>query len=500
MLRYLGLTFQYPFLRTVGEIYYYGIIAIAGLIFLFLAARKWASLGYPKKRAVTFSAIFIAAAGPLVYVGSRAVGMFYKPMSQWSLELLAESILHGSTHTFHGALILPTVFMVVLALLYRFRASEILDAAFLYVPILHAFGRSACLIVGCCWGRYVHLNFFWLSFGFQNPAPLWAILVNVGIFLVLRKLYGRIYAPHHAEVTLSNGASRGGGSIRKRFSGSVFASYCILYAPARIVFEVFRTERKVFHGLTQAQVTMGIILLIGVLVKLTVAYRCYRNRLHSDVQKDPALINLLSMVGMLASLVFLSFVIFYLTRQLRVWPWPIQPVVSLADAYFRILYYLPMMLIPAYCLYWLYALREPIRPWFQWQQFSYIILIGLGISAFYSFDLLVLRDISIRGAAFWPPVLVLGILNAVAEEVIYRLGLYRVIRRSSFSRVTANIVQALVYSLIHFMIAGPMFGIYAFVYGLIMGLIVIRSRSLLPAILCHFIIDLGAIGMPLLRY
>ena len=499
MLRYLGLTFQYPFLRTVGEIYYYGIIAIAGLIFLFLAARKWVSLGYPKKRVMTFSAIFIAAAGPLMYVGSRAAGMFYKPMSQWSLELLAESIFHGSTHTFHGALILASLFLVILAILFRFRASEILDAAFLYVPILHAFGRSACLIVGCCWGRYVHLNFFGFSFGFQNPAPLWAILVNVGIFLVLRKMYQRIYAPHHVAVNQINGVSGGEGSVRKRFSGSIFASYCILYAPARIVFEVFRTERKVFYGLTQAQVTMGLILFIGVLVMLTIAYRSYRKRPQADVQTDPALINLLSMAGMLASLMFLSFLIFYLTRQLHVWPWPIQPVVSLTDAYLRVLYYLPMVLIPAYCLYWLYKLREPIRPWFRWQTFSYTIFIGLGVSAFYSFDLLVLRDVSLRGPAFWPPVLVLGILNAVAEEITYRLGLYRVIRRSSFSGVTANIVQALVYSLIHFMIAGPVFGIYAFAYGLIMGMIVVRTGSLLPAILCHFIIDLGAIGMPMLR-
>lgn len=500
MLRYLGLTAQYPFLHTVGEIYYYGIIAIAGCLFLFLAARKWASLGYPKKRVVTFSAIFIAAAGPLVYVGSRAAGMFYKPMSQWSPELLVESILHGSTHTFHGALILPTLSMVILSLLFRFRVSEILDAAFVYVPVLHAFGRSACLVVGCCWGRYVHLNFFGFSFGFQNPAPLWAILVNVGIFLVLRKIYARVYLPRHSAVTGGDGVSGQEVSIRKRFSGVVFASYCILYAPARIVFEVFRTERKVFYGLTQAQITMGLILLAGVLVMLTVAYRCFRNRPRTDAQKDPALTGLLSMVGLLASLVFLSFLIYYLTRQLRVWPWPIQPVVSLTDAYLRVVYYLPMVLIPAYCLYWLHKLGEPIRPWFRWQPFSYTVFIGLGVSVFYSIDLLVLRDVSIRGAAFWPPVLALSILNAVAEEVIYRLALYRVIRRSSFSRLTANIVQAIVYALIHFMIAGPVFGIYAFAYGLIMGLIVMRSRSLLPAIFCHFIIDLGAIGMPMLRY
>ncbi|MBI5064111.1 MAG: CPBP family intramembrane metalloprotease, partial [Desulfatitalea sp.] len=184
----------------------------------------------------------------------------------------------------------------------------------------------------------------------------------------------------------------------------------------------------------------------------------------------------------------------------HLWKWPIQPVLSLADAYSRIFYYLPVMLIPAYALYWLKKVGEPIRPWFQWQGWSYVFLIALAMSVYYSIELLVLKKIPLRGLAFWPPIIVMSVMNAFAEEIMYRLALVRFLRRVAYAPWVANGVQSLVYSIIHFMVAGPVLGLFSIVYGFILGLVAQRGKSILPAIICHFLIDLGCIGMPILRF
>ena len=40
--------------------------------------------------------------------------------------------------------------------------------------------------------------------------------------------------------------------------------------------------------------------------------------------------------------------------------------------------------------------------------------------------------------------------------------------------------------------------VFAFVYGLLLGAIVEKNDSVIPAIICHFCIDIGNIGLPLL--
>lgn len=143
-------------------------------------------------------------------------------------------------------------------------------------------------------------------------------------------------------------------------------------------------------------------------------------------------------------------------------------------------------------------LRIPINPWLGWNRFSYTFFIGLAVSIYYCFELFVLKGFCFRGPAFWPPVLAMSLMNAAGEEVIYRLALYNLIKRAPYPIWTANIVQALAYALIHFMIAGAVFGFLSFVYGLVLGIIAERNKSIIPAFICHFIIDLGVIGMPLL--
>jgi phosphatidylglycerol:prolipoprotein diacylglycerol transferase len=535
MINFLGWGDRYPFLKTVGEVIYYGSIIAVIVVFLVLVGKRLLRLGYPKQRVVVFTLLSILMSFPAGYMGSRAAGMFYRPFDEWSFQLLFDSMLHGSSHTFHASLILPLIFGAIFCRFLRLKFLEVFDTIYLYVPLAHAVGRVSCLIVGCCWGSHIGMNLFGLHLSFQNPIPLYAVLANVCIYLFLRRLYGDVYASPR---------------MRARFRGVVLASYFGIYAAVRIIFEVFRSERRIFFQLTQAQIAMGFYILFSAALFATVIFLYRRQRTaaaparaaigsarppdagagyrpvagetaekrieqvqhadadsglgdeHATVRADSGVENLkrlFSAAGLLVFFMLATFLIYYLTRQIYVWKWPFQPAVSLTDAYARILYYMPVLLIPAIALAWLKKCNEPIRPWFAWHRFSWVFVIGLALSVYYAVELLVLRNIQLRGLAFWPPIIILSAMNAFAEEIMYRLALYRMLRRADYSKWVCLVVQSVIYSLIHFMIAGPVLGLFSLVYGFIMGLMTQRSKSLVPAIVCHFIIDLGCIGMPILR-
>ena len=490
MISYMGLGDQYPILKIIGEIIYYGTIGGVIIVFLILVAKRLLDIGYPKKQVVIFTVLSILMSFPAGYYGSRGAGMFYKTASEWGVRLFFDTMLHGNSHTFHASLVGPLLFGILFCYLLRLKFLEVFDAIYLYVPLAHAFGRISCLIIGCCWGNLVEMNLYGWHLRFQNPVPLYEFTTNLVIFFFLRRIHGHVYADP---------------GLRQRWAGSIFASYFVLYAPMRIVYEVFRRERRIFFELTQAQVMMGIFMVISA---VCFAFIYWRYRRHceqgdllpvTDPQAAESLKRLFCLGGLLISYLLANFLIFQLTRQLHLWKWPIQPVDSLADTYSRIFYYLPVMLIPAYALYWLKKAGEPIRPWFQWQRWSYVFMIALAMSVYYSIELLVLKKVALRGVVFWPPVIVMSVMNAFAEEIMYRLALVRFLRRGAYAPWVANVVQSLVYSIIHFMVAGPVLGLFSIVYGFILGLVAQRSKSILPAIICHFIIDLGCIGMPILR-
>jgi hypothetical protein len=119
---------------------------------------------------------------------------------------------------------------------------------------------------------------------------------------------------------------------------------------------------------------MGVFLLFALMLFLLMLHRHLKKRPSAPAAFGSAgrhalqeLPKLFSLGGLMVSLVLSNFLIHYLTRDINVWPWPIQPVLSLGDAYGRIFYYLPMMLIPAYCLYWLKKSNITPRPWFAKQ-------------------------------------------------------------------------------------------------------------------------------------
>jgi len=89
-------------------------------------------------------------------------------------------------------------------------------------------------------------------------------------------------------------------------------------------------------------------------------------------------------------------------------------------------------------------------------------------------------------------------MNAAAEEVFYRLVLMDLLEQQTGNFIFSNIIQSAFYAVVHIPIGGLRFAGFAFVYGMILGLVRQKSRSVTPCILCHFIVDLGAIGIPMM--
>ncbi len=567
----------------VGEFFYYSINLSAILLGWYWVGKKLSQMGYNRKKLNLYVLVCMLFSFPVGFASSRAVGMFYHPASQWSLDFFLDNMLNGKTHTFHGSLIMPILLYLLYGLIFRLKIWHLLDTIFLYIPLGHAIGRVSCLIVGCCWGHRVSIHLFGLNIAFQNPTPLWAVGLNLCIFYFLKQLHTHTYLNPENP---------------RNHSGAVMASYLTLYGVDRLFMEIFRTERVVFEGLTQAQITMLIFISIGTIIFLYIKYFRKDNgeasyaktaipnmqgrlgygligfiqvnlfllslyylyqvysllymlifqkpkipfsetppvqlailiaisfiicalfyfkylkktdeippgQTISDDQQAIAIRDikpLVLLVSYIALTLFLLSLFYYLVMKMRFLPFPFQKVYDIKTAYQLILTYIPFIILPVISIIWLKKAQLPI-----WEKFKVkgnpktIILfttIGLAASIFYSVDLLVLNQPRIRGIAFWPPVLILSIINAFTEEIAYRLTTYSLFLNANFSRVTAVIFQALIYSSVHFFF-NPTLGTLSIVYGIIMGLLMDRTQSVTLCIICHFIIDLGAIGRPILAY
>lgn len=486
MLRYFGLTSEYPFLGFLGEIVYYLLVCAAILLVFRAFYQRLTASGHDKKRLRFFLVVFTAVGFPAGFLGSRAAGLFQQPVGDWSIALFLDSLGSRGTHTFHASIILPIVIFSILILVWRYRYLEVMDTMFLYLPVGHAIGRVACLIVGCCWGRSVTLELWGFHTRFVNPSPLFSILLNVSIFYFLKRLYEKTYLDHDTQ---------------KRYEGSIVASYLLLYGVGRAVLEIFRRERRVLFELSQAQVVM-VLFVVAALVIFWIIDR--RSRRAPDTQRidgetSRAVTKLFSLMGLVACYLAFLFVMHYLTLRLLILPTPFHRAESLGDAYLRIVGYLPILSLPLLSVYWLRRADLPISEKFEWKSFSRVFYVALAVSIYYSIELLVLKEPRLRGLGYWPAVVILSAMNATSEETVHRLGIFGLLRSADYSRWAAIIMQSLLYSIVHFAIS-PTFGLLSFFYGLLLGILMDRSRSVTPCIICHFFIDIGGIGKPLLSY
>jgi membrane protease YdiL (CAAX protease family) len=178
--------------------------------------------------------------------------------------------------------------------------------------------------------------------------------------------------------------------------------------------------------------------------------------------------------------------------------WPFHHARNLDMAYENILIYSPALIMALLSLFWLRVAGISIREFFILKRFSFYFYFIAGLSIVYSAYIFTDTRFSLRGLAYWPAAVCLSLMNGVAEEIFYRVTLFGLLEKVFRRSYLNNFIQGLYYALPHVLIGGSKLALLAMFYGLVLGFLRKKEESVLPCIICHFLIDIGNIGLPLL--
>lgn len=230
----------------IEYVVYYFCISLAILLCWWLIYKRLI-VYYDKRRIRKFILICVVLVTSAGVVGSLSANMFYYPIRYWSLNFFFNQIIEADHHTFHGGLILSTILFFILTLIFRLDFLKVSDTYFLYLPIGHSIGRTACLLIGCCWGKVCQITIFNKSFIINNPTPIYSIIFLLSLFILSRTLYTSIYI----------------NQKHPKHQGLITSIYLMFYGIFRFIVEFYRSEPVVELGFTQAQIVMIFLFLIG---------------------------------------------------------------------------------------------------------------------------------------------------------------------------------------------------------------------------------------------
>ena len=130
--------------------------------------------------------------------------------------------------------------------------------------------------------------------------------------------------------------------------------------------------------------------------------------------------------------------------------------------------------------------------------FSVLVMIGYSL-IFHNSILILISDINASLTKSIPtsiPVEILAVIIApVVEEIIFRGILLEQLSRK-YNAVVSILVSSLLFSIFHFSIVQ---GVNTFIMGVLLGIVYIKTRSLVPCVLMHFVnnlIPVIAISLP----
>ena len=486
MVHYFDATASSPLFIALSEALAYALAGLAGGYVLWRVCRELIASGHEPVSVARFALLFAAVAAPGAYLGYRAAALFQGPLEPWSSDFFLRAPSIDRTHSFDASVLLPFAWLTVLTRVWGYRTLQVMDAAFLALPIAHAMSRVGCLLLACCWGETIRLGIPGFQAAFLNPTPLYWIVIDLLIFALLREIF-RVIHP---------GA---GAAARRRYEGTVFGGYLVLYGAGQLVMESFPHQELFLWRLSAVQLLMLGFVGSGSWILWLVHSRSRSDSLGPDPDEAArrAMARLLSILGVVATYLVLIFVFHYLTRRTHILPTPFHRAGSIADAYTRVLFCMPLVFPAVAGLFFYARAGESVRPFLRWPGASPLFGLALLVSGLYAGSMLFRQGSPMPGWVYWPPVLILSAVNSLSEEVIHRLVVLRLLLVSGVAEWASLGIQSALYSLVHFMIS-PSLGLMSFAYGLLLGLVMVRKRSLPACVLCHFVLDLGAIGGPLL--
>jgi len=261
--------FEIPWFGRPIQYHAYGFfLAVAFLVGMALAVRESKKQGIDGNAVVTVC--FMAIVTSLI--GSRLLHLLMaEPQAFFRDPTIFFQFARGG-YAFYGGFIFAVASTVAYCRFKGIRFLQLADNMTLGVALGLAFGRTGCLLAGCCHGRPI-----------DRPVPDWALGV-----IPLRW-------PEWFSITFPVEAGGQGGLLgqplvptqplsglyciaiflllalwlahRKRYHGQIFVWYCILYAIARSTIELFRgDDRGMYFGdaLSTSQLVSVPVVLVGI--------------------------------------------------------------------------------------------------------------------------------------------------------------------------------------------------------------------------------------------
>lgn len=179
------------------------------------------------------------------FLGGRLFHIFYEDFDYYRQDFWRAFQFWNGGFVFYGGAICAALFsMLYLGLKNKGFFERYLD---LFAPVLsfsYMLGRSACLLAGCCYGKFCDLP--WAIDG-RHPTQAYASLWELGVLFIL---LGVEKIPLEQRKFLKN-------------SGDLFYFWMILHALGRLLMEAFRDD---FRGPSlgfsiSSWISVGIILL-----------------------------------------------------------------------------------------------------------------------------------------------------------------------------------------------------------------------------------------------
>lgn len=201
---------------------YYFVLSATVCICLFWLVRRTGRFQLSRKITLDLSLVIMIAG----FIGGRLFHVFYEDFDYYRED--PWRILHfwNGGFVFYGGALLAGFFS---ALFLTFKARKSCEAYMdLFAPVVsfsYAAGRSACLLAGCCYGRYCELPW---AVGGRHPTQAYAALWELGVLFIL--------------LGLENIPREQRRISYFKHPGSIFFLWMILHATGRLLMESLRDD------------------------------------------------------------------------------------------------------------------------------------------------------------------------------------------------------------------------------------------------------------------
>lgn len=219
---------------------YYLVISLAVCVSLVWITRRAKKNDFDQRHVLDLSLIIMAAG----FLGGRLFHIIYEEPSYYLENPAQMFAFWNGGFVFYGGVLLAAP--SALFYLYKLDRKNIPLYLDLFAPVLattYALGRGACLLAGCCYGKYCELP--WAVSG-RHPTQAYAALWEIGVIFILLGLEKQNKRP-----------------------GFIFYLWMILHGLGRLIMEAFRDDfRGASWGLSISSWISLVIIAVGAFLVL----------------------------------------------------------------------------------------------------------------------------------------------------------------------------------------------------------------------------------------